>query len=243
MEQLKRKLNCLLIENDDIAAQRIKQFIDLIGSLELVKQCRTVTEAHPLLGIITIDLILVNADVSSEKDLEYLKLGSTRSLIILLTDDPLYDIIQLDQRIFDCLVKPVTESRFRLAYHRLRSHFLHEQQLAAKPGRTNSSPTILVKSGAEQHQLLTSDIVYIESDGEYLKYHTEKGRFMALGSLRRLANSLNSDFVQVHRSYVVNRAYVIAKTRQQLELVGNRIIPIGKTYKNAFQFVSSAVIL
>ena len=169
-------------------------------------------------------------------------MAQPRGLFIWLTKDPGLHIDTLHPRLFDCLILPVTQARLELAVRRINEHFLLHNQ--AENTRTQEQgPTILVKSGGHQHQVRAADIIYIESDGEYLKYHTQKGKYMALGSLRRLARSLNTDFVQVHRSYVVNRNYVLAKKQHKLELTGNRIIPIGKTYRNAFQFISSAVLL
>ena len=241
MERLKRKLNTLVIEADK-DDQTLLQLIRNAQSLELVKHCHSSAQATEILGFVHTDLVFVNVDDCPLRDLSNLVLANPKALHIWATGDPAFRIKELHPQLFDCLILPVTPGRFELALRRINEHFLLESQ-AETSASVSSGPTILVKSGGQQHQVAAADIMYIESDGEYLKYHTQKGRYMALGSLRRLARNLSNDFVQVHRSYVVNRNFVLAKNKQRLELTGNRIIPIGKTYRNAFQFISNAVIL
>ncbi len=241
MERLKRKLNTLVIEANH-HDQTLIQLIRNTQALELVKHCQTTLQATEILGFIHTDLVFVNVDDCPSKDLPNLVLANPKAMFIWLTRDPNLKIEYLDPQVFDCLILPLSEARFQLTLRRIAEHFLLKNQ-KANPSVNQAGPTILVKSGGQQHQLASADIMYIESDGEYLKYHTKAGRYMALGSLRRLARNLSNDFVQVHRSYVVNRNYVLSKRKQQLEITGQRMIPIGKTYRNAFQFISSAVIL
>ncbi|MCE7996602.1 MAG: response regulator transcription factor [Roseivirga sp.] len=243
MDQLRRKLNCLIIDNDQTAALNIQTCIQQSQSVELVRSCSSLNQASSVLNVLSIDLVLVDVDDIKLEDLRPLKTSSPLSLLIVMSANPDYQIQAAGGSVFDCLIKPLNESRLQLAMQRVIGHFIYDQDRQAQvQEKKQSGPTILIKSGGNEHKLVTADILYIESDGEYVKYYTPKGKFMALGSLRKLAKLLGEDFVQVHRSYVVNRSFVVAKTRQHIELTGKRMIPIGKTYKNAFQFVSSAVV-
>ena len=88
------------------------------------------------------------------------------------------------------------------------------------------------------------EIILLEACQNYTLIYTVSETFLYSRQLNKVAQRLHeSFFMRVHRSYVVNRNFVLAKKKQRLELTGNRIIPIGKTYRNAFQFVSNAVIL
>lgn len=244
MDQLRRKLNCLIIERDQASTLDIQTCIQQSPSVELVRSCSSLSQAGSVLSVVSIDLVLVDVDEIKFDDLRALKMSSPLSLLIVMSANPDYQIQVAHGSVFDCLIKPLNESRLQLALQRVIGHFIHEQDRKSRVlEKKQSGPTILIKSGGNEHKLVTTDILYIESDGEYVKYYSRKGKFMALGSLRKLAKVLGEDFVQVHRSYVVNRSFVVAKTRQHIELSGQRMIPIGKTYKNAFQFVSSAVVL
>ena len=129
-----------------------------------------------------------------------------------------------------------------LACERAAEYFSLSRADEQEKSKEEPKARILIKSGGVEHRLPTDEVLYIESDGEYLKYHTRQTRYMVLGSLRRQVLALGPDFVQVHRSYAVNRQHVHSKTRQTVELEGKRIIPIGKNYRQAFQFVSKDVV-
>lgn len=243
MNPLRRKINCLIVEKEQAASEVITDFIQHSESLELVRCCTDLDMVESLLSMIKVDLLFINVDEVRPDDLKRFNVTSPHTVLMLLSGNPHYQVIPNDLNIFDCLIKPLTKSRLKLTLDRLVEHFVYQQERKTQElTKKEAGPDILVKSGGTKYRLATKDIIYIESDGEYVKYHTGKDRFMALGSLKKLVEVLGDDFVQVHRSYVVNRAFVIAKNRQNMELLGKRMIPIGKTYKNAFQFTSSSVV-
>jgi len=243
MNPLRRKINCLIVEKEQAAAETITDFIQGSESLELVRASTDLGMVESLLSMIEVDLLFINVDEVSSDILIRLNVVSPSTLLMLLSASPHYQITCSELPIFDCLIKPLTKSRLKLTLDRLVEHFVFQQERKTREmAKKEEGPGVLIKSGGIKQRLATKEILYIESDGEYVKYHTGKGKFMALGSLKKLVEVLGNDFVQVHRSYVVNRAFVISKSRQNIELVGKRMIPIGKTYKNAFQFVSSAIV-
>ena len=241
MQRLKRKLSYLVVDRDPQNGQRHAHWLSQSAGCESAQVITAKSAALSVLGMVRIDVLLVNADAFTTSDLQDLAVSSPESLLVLLTRNPLFRINGSSLKVFDCLVLPLNQSRLSLSIGRIEAHFAHLQGLAGEEDKA-SQPHVLIRSGGMDHRLPTADLLYIESDGEYLKYHTPHTRYMALGSLRRQALALGEDFVQVHRSYAVNRAHVRSKTRLRIELVGNRMIPIGKTYRNAFQFASNDVI-
>ena len=240
--QLKRKFNCLILEEDGAASLDLLQRMGQLDHFEVVGTCNSFAGLFLSIRNLNIDLVLAHATCLSASDLDDLKQASPGTSLILLVDHP--DVsTPVDEHIYDCLVKPLNESRLLLSLQRFADRFLERQQLTRlQQTDVPKSSTILVKSGGKEVGLHHDEIFYIEADGEYVKYHTAKGRYMMLGSLRRLGQTLGENFIQVHRSYVVNRSFVLSKTRKNLELVGKRIIPIGRTYKDSFQFRSTAVL-
>ena len=243
MDQLKRKLNCLIVEKQKETAATISTFIQSSAPLELVLNSSDSDMVSSLLTTIRVDLIFVNVDEISPDQLRRFKEASPSTLFILLSSDPQYQVLPDDLNTFDCLIKPLTLSRLQLALKRILQHFVYQQEIKSQElSKKQAGPVVRIRSGGNEHQIPVTDILYVESDGEYVKYHTRKGRFMALGSLKKLAEVLGDEFVQIHRSYVINRAFVTSKSRQHIELTGQRMIPIGKTYKNAFRFTSPSVV-
>lgn len=64
---------------------------------------------------------------------------------------------------------------------------------------------IAVKIGQKIHVIQVSDIIYIESDGDYVQIFTDKGKFTKEDTMKYFeANLPSSTFVRIHRSFIVN---------------------------------------
>ncbi|NDV45622.1 LytTR family transcriptional regulator [Paludibacter sp. 221] len=98
---------------------------------------------------------------------------------------------------------------------------------------------IAVKSGVKIHVILVSEIVYLQADGDYVRIFTENGKFLKEQTMKYFEENLPvSQFVRVHRSYIVNigcisRVEQYEKQNQLLTLKnGDKIKASIAGYKN-----------
>ena len=83
---------------------------------------------------------------------------------------------------------------------------------------------VAVKTGQKIHVILVPDIVYIQSDGDYVQIVTGQARYLKEETMKYFEASLpRSKFVRVHRSYIVNvekilRIELYEKQNQMLTL-------------------------
>lgn len=64
---------------------------------------------------------------------------------------------------------------------------------------------IAVKSGQKIHVILIPEILYIQADGDYVHIFTMNGKYMKEQTMKHFEDHLpDSQFVRVHRSYIVN---------------------------------------
>ncbi len=83
---------------------------------------------------------------------------------------------------------------------------------------------IAVKSGSKIHVVQVPEILYVQSDGDYVHIFTSTGKYLKEQTMKSLEESLPpSQFVRVHRSYIVNvqsiaRVELYDKQNQQLTL-------------------------
>ena len=91
-------------------------------------------------------------------------------------------------------------------------------------------PTILVKDGEYKVELPIEDINYIESEGNYLLFHTNKKTYKSRSTISQIIESLPiTKFLQVHRAFVVNKDK-IEKYNSKSVVVNGVEIPISKNY-------------
>jgi DNA-binding LytR/AlgR family response regulator len=83
-------------------------------------------------------------------------------------------------------------------------------------------------------ELAVDEINYIESDGNYLLFHTDKKAYKSRSTIKQILEELcGNTFVQVHRAYVVNKTK-IEKFNLKSLVISNTEIPISKYYINNF---------
>jgi hypothetical protein len=90
---------------------------------------------------------------------------------------------------------------------------------------------ISVKSNHKIHRIRIDEIIYIESLSEYIVFVLKNEKIISLGSLKETIKKLpSSNFIRVHKSYIVSSKNVINLYGNQLDL-GISKIPIGGSYK------------
>lgn len=98
------------------------------------------------------------------------------------------------------------------------------------PYQAQNLPSIVVKDGDYNLELLLSDINYIMSEGNYLLFYTDnkiyKHRFTIKQILEILPESL---FIQTHRAFVVNKSKVIKFNMKNI-IINEAAIPVSSNY-------------
>jgi DNA-binding LytR/AlgR family response regulator len=91
-------------------------------------------------------------------------------------------------------------------------------------------PSVLVKDGEYNIELSIDEIIYIESDGNYLLFHTNQNIYKNRSTIKQVVEVLPIDtFIQTHRAYVVNKSKIEKYSIKSI-VVKNTEIPISKNY-------------
>jgi len=96
-----------------------------------------------------------------------------------------------------------------------------------------SSQYILVKSDSLLINLDLTEILYFEAYGDYIKVHTPNKMYVTYNTMKAVEVSLpRNQFFRIHRSYIVRLDKI--KNIEQLSVeMGEKVLPIGKSYKTA----------
>lgn len=74
-------------------------------------------------------------------------------------------------------------------------------------------------------------LVYIKSDGNYIEFFTDKDKVLDRNQLKALQEKLPTNFIRVHRSYIINKNYIKAVSSTSITLLSNLKIPLSRTFK------------
>lgn len=90
---------------------------------------------------------------------------------------------------------------------------------------------VVIYDGHQEVYVDRNELQFVESDGNYVTFHTTQGTLVERTSLTDLENRLPSDFIRCHKSYIVNQNLIKKKNASTLWVAENRI-PIGRKFKN-----------
>ncbi len=219
-------IKCIIIE-DELPAQKIIQnFIHKIPDVECVATFQTALGANDFLKNNTVDIAFLDINLPDISGFDFIKTVQNPPKIIMTTAYPEYALDSFElETIVDYLVKPFSFDRFLKSIKKVKN------QLNTKISEEDTSTFINVDKAL--HKIYFDDILFLESDRNYITIVTENKKFVLVESLRKWKNKLPKPFVQVQKSFIVNTDK-IEKILGNVICISDYKIPIGRSYKVAF---------
>lgn len=92
--------------------------------------------------------------------------------------------------------------------------------------------TYLIKNGTSFSKVRLNTIKYVESYKHYIHIHAISGEYIERKNICDFVNEMTEDnFIQIHKSYVVNLKAVEVIEVNSLRLNDGSILPVGKNFR------------
>ncbi len=258
---LQQKIRCIAIDDEPLALRQMRHYIAQIPELELVATLRSAIAAREFLQSEErmIDLLFCDINMPGLSGIEFVQELQDRDsnmapMIIFTTAYSEYAVEGFRLDAVDYLLKPFTEvdlkrsvlraiSLYELRHWRSSSmqkvepEVLERDEISSCEEEDAPLEYISVRADYKVTMIRLSDIVYIESEGEYVRIHIDGGRpITTLFRLKNMEAQLPSTlFVRVHRSYIVNINRVCSYDRARVYITKDEYLPIGQNYRVQFQ--------
>ena len=222
------KINCIVIEDEPLAAKKIKELIKQVDYLNLLKTFDNAVDAIGYLKQNRINLIFLDIRMKRLSGIQFLEVIQTRPKVIITTAYDEYALKGYELDITDYLLKPIRFERFLKAVNKANA-------LCASVPNQLEPDHIYVKSEYQTIKILLNDILYIEGLKDYVKIHTVDKTIITRLNVKGINAKLPSNqFVRIHRSFIVSLSKIDTFQKQQIR-IGNTEIPIGDAYSNEFK--------
>ncbi|WP_295962291.1 LytTR family DNA-binding domain-containing protein [uncultured Alistipes sp.] len=236
-------LKCIAIDDEPLALRQLKSYIQKIPYLELAATCNNALEAQQFLAGQHVDLIFVDINMPDLSGVEFVRSLVERPMVIFTTAYSEYAVEGFKLDAVDYLLKPFSFADFSRSAGKANSLYelRHNQRTISTEAVSEALPRdkeyISVKADYKVSLVKISDIVYLESEGEYVRMHLANGSTITtLFRLKNMEAALPSEtFMRVHRSYIVNLRCIKGYVRGRIFLSDTEYVPIGENYKEAFQ--------
>ncbi|MEP7704804.1 LytTR family DNA-binding domain-containing protein [Paraglaciecola sp. 25GB23A] len=218
-------LNTLIIDDEPLAHDVIKHHFQDQLDFKTVGNCYNATQALRYLANHQVDLLILDINMPALSGIELLKVLVNRPQVIIISAYQEYALEGYELDITDYLLKPVSLQRFLLALDKVR------RRLVKQP--PSISNYIVLKVDRERRKFSFADITLIEAYGNYLKVWQGQQVTLVSSTLKQCLEQLpHSQFVQVHKSFVVNKKHVIALDNDYVRLSNDTAIKLGKSFKD-----------
>lgn len=230
------KLRTLIIDDEPIALEKLRNYVEKSPALELAAASRNGFEAMQAVADTDIQLIITDINMPDLSGMDFVKSLSKPPLVIFTTAYPQYAVDSYRLSAVDYLLKPYGFAEFSQAVNKAVEAFAARQPRPDAPSSADPE-SLFVKVDYRYIRVALADIRFIKGFGEYLQIYLE-GRdspVMTLSSFAAIMERLPDNFLQVHRSYIVNMNRIDQIERNRIVMDADTYIPIGDSYKASFQ--------
>lgn len=243
-------MRCIAIDDEPLALRQVKSYIAKMGELKLLDTFKSAVEAQHFLEQNEVDLIFVDINMPDLNGIEFVRGLQNPPLVVFTTAYSEYAIDGFRLDAVDYLLKPFSFEEFARSVKKaaslielaqLRNTISEETidgQIATEESLAEENlDYISVKADYKVSLVRHSDIIYIESVGEYVRLHlTDNTTLTTLFRLKNMDSALPDDkFMRIHRSYIINLSHITGYTKGKVYMDNKESLPIGANYKDTFK--------
>jgi two-component system LytT family response regulator len=198
---VKKVIRCIIIDDEPLSVKLLESYTDSCSDTLLLQKFTNPVEALHFLENNIPDLILLDVQMPELNGIQFIKILQKKCLIVLITAYPQYAVNAFDLDVVDYLLKPIVYERFLQAISKVKD------QLASQKHIVEPKDTLdyfFVKSEYKMQKVYFKDVVYLEGLRDYVALHTKQFKLLTLQSMKSFEQNLPSNFVRVHKSYIVN---------------------------------------
>lgn len=233
---MERKLKCIVIDDEPLARELIKAYIEKTPTLTLLGCFESAADAVKTVMEATADLIFLDINMPMLNGIDFAALIPSSTRIIFVTAYDNYALQGFKVNALDYLLKPVSYSDFLKSVSRAIEWKSMSDAYSSTTHHESSVPrmiTIKVKNQLVQMRL--DSIEYVEARNDrVIVFRKDSEPLPSLMTLKEIEDILPSDtFMRVHRSFIVNIPLVEIVERNRI-VFGKTYVPISENKREEF---------
>ncbi|RNL53416.1 LytR/AlgR family response regulator transcription factor [Pedobacter jejuensis] len=221
--------SCLIVDDNEIERDAIEMHLKKIAPLSISAICDNGIEAAAFLATNHVDIVFSDIDMPELSGMALLKTLKNKPLFIFITSFSQYAAESFELDALDFIVKPANFERLLKATNKaieyLELRKLVDNTYSDVPN--SSEEYFFFKETKGITKLNYSDVVYIESMGDFSKIYTKNDKHIILVGLKNLEKQLPNYFCRVHKQYIINVHHISTITAHEVHLTSNFIVPIS----------------
>jgi DNA-binding LytR/AlgR family response regulator len=217
-------MNCIIVDDEELSQLMLQKCVQQVRALNLVGVCSDAIEASEMLKKEQVDLVFLDIEMPNMSGIDLVRNFDVPQVIFITSKTEFAsEAFELD--VTDYIVKPVELPRFLKAVNKARDNY--DNSTTEVKGSY-----VFVKHDSRYIKVKMDEIMHIEALADYVNIFTVDGdRHTILSTMKAIERKLpDSDFVRVHRSYIV-RIDKIKEIEDNTVVLGEKLIPVSRSYK------------
>lgn len=225
-------LKAIAIDDEPIALEVIRTLAAKVPFLQMETDFNNAIEGLNYLKKNSIDLLFLDIQMPDLTGIELLRALPSPPMVIFTTAFSDHAVQSFELDAVDYLLKPFSLARFLKACHKAQEL----QRFRAGSGTPLSEiPHLFIKSGYELQRVDLLQLLYIESNGNYLQFVLPDQKIMTRLTIPEALKLLPANaFQKIHRSYIVSLAKITRVDRDSVWL-GKTELPLSDNYRPALE--------
>ncbi|MHA7944213.1 LytR/AlgR family response regulator transcription factor [Formosa sp. 3Alg 14/1] len=232
------KLNCIIVDDEPMALNLVESYVEKTPFLNLKKKCSSAIEALEFVNSESVDLLFLDIQMPDLSGLEFSKMLPKGTRVIFTTAFDEYALEGFKVEAIDYLLKPFDYAEFLTAANKAKAWFdlVKGNNTKASNAVSEEKEFLFVKSEYKQLRIKLADVLYFEGLKDYIKIWLKDNpkAVLTIMSLKSLEEELpKTDFMRVHRSFIVSLKNIEVVERSQI-IINNQRITVSEQYKPKF---------
>jgi len=230
------KITCVIVDDEPMALNLVESYVDKTPFLLLKKKCSSAIEALEFLKTEPVDLLFLDIQMPDLTGIEFSKMLPKDTRVIFTTAFDQYALEGFKVEALDYLLKPFDYAEFLAAANKASTWFSLVKGKQQTMISQKEKEFLFVKSEYKQLRIKLTDVLYFEGLKDYIKIWLKDNPkpVLTLMSLKSLEEELpNTQFMRVHRSFIVSLKNIEVIERSQI-IINKQRITVSEQYKGKF---------
>jgi two-component system LytT family response regulator len=206
------KIRIVIIDDEAPAREIIKHYLKEVDFVEVIAECADGFSGLKSITLTKPDLVFLDIQMPRLTGIEMLEVLTEKPEIIFTTAYDQFALRAFELNAVDYLMKPFPKNRFldavKKAIDKIRAGTGNKepasQLLSKKPEPSFPVNRIVVRKGNAINLIPVEQIRYVEAQDDYVMIYHSAGKALKQQTMKYFEDNLpNSDFVRIHRSYIV----------------------------------------
>lgn len=226
-------MTCIIVDDEPLAVKLIESYVAKTPDLKLLGSYTDSVEAITAIKENPADLLFLDIQMPDINGMELARLIPEKTRVIFTTAFKEYAFESYEVSALDFLLKPIRYNKFIAAVEKARKWFSHETESAPAPAERDS---VFIRVDGELRQLNVSDIMYVSGMKDYVVFYLDDGSKLVTHLTMKAVEDMlpTSDFLRIHRSYIVALKKIRSVDRNNCVYIGKEIIHVTDAFREPF---------